>query len=47
MFNNITSRVSSVRITDLLTVVINDSNNFTLLAYKANCNITLFYHFRI
>ena len=45
--DDITSKVSSVRIADLLIIVINDSNFSMLLAYRTNCNTAFFYYFRI
>ena len=47
MFNDMISRALSVRITDLLMIVINDSNSFTSLTYKADYTTALFYYFRI
>ena len=45
--DNIISKASSVRIADLLIIVINNSNFLTLLTYRTDCNIILFYSFRI
>ena len=43
MLNDITNKVSLIKIIDLLMKAINNSNSFTLLIYKADCNIILFY----
>ena len=47
MTDDITSEALSVRIADSLIIAINNSDFSTLLAYRTDCNIILFYHFRI